>query len=164
MHEKKHFLSYRKRRHDAKIMCTYAHYVTLGSRCKRTSSSSEDEADTWPERPTRIQSYQLEPAWQDFESTRTSCQQQNCQNRQYGLVIKPFSSPQMIMYWSVFCIAMNGLKCLVWSMFLFSFFPFFQSASWSNMTDPWQNFSEAEFHIFLCTTIEIIIYCFQGCE
>ena len=34
---------------------------------------------------------------------------------------------------------------------------FFHSAAWSNMTDPWQNFSEAEFHIFLCTTIEIII-------
>ena len=33
------------------------------------------------------------------------------------------------------------------------------------MTDPWQNFSDAEFHIFPCTTIEIIIiYYFQGCE
>ena len=31
--------------------------------------------------------------------------------------------------------------------------------------DTWQNFSEAEFHIFLCTMIEIIIiYYFQGCE
>ena len=67
MHEKRHFLSYRKRRHDARIMCTYAHYVTLGSRCKMASSSSEDEADTWPERPTRIQPYQFKPVRQDSE-------------------------------------------------------------------------------------------------
>ena len=71
-----------------------------------------------------------------------------------GLVSKPFSSPQMIVYQSAFCIAMSWLKCLVWSMlFLFLFL----SATWSNITDPWQNFSEAEFHIFLCTTIEIIV-------
>ena len=31
------------------------------------SSSSEDEVDTLPERPTRIQPYQFEPARQDFE-------------------------------------------------------------------------------------------------
>ena len=30
-------------------------------------SSSEDETDTLPERPTRIQPYQFEPARQDFE-------------------------------------------------------------------------------------------------
>ena len=30
-------------------------------------SSSEDETDTLPERPTRIQRYQFEPARQDFE-------------------------------------------------------------------------------------------------
>ena len=35
MHENRHFLSYRKRRHDAK---NHAHYVTLGSRCKMASS------------------------------------------------------------------------------------------------------------------------------
>ena len=29
--------------------------------------SSEDETDTLPERPTRIQPYQFEPARQDFE-------------------------------------------------------------------------------------------------
>ena len=29
--------------------------------------SSEDETDTLPERPTRIQPYQFEPVWQDFE-------------------------------------------------------------------------------------------------
>ena len=52
-----------------------------------------------------------------WKSTRTSCQQQTCQNWQYGLVIKPFSSPQMIMYRLAFCIVMSRLKCLVWSMF-----------------------------------------------
>ena len=30
-------------------------------------SNSEDEANTWPERPTRIQPYQFEPVRQDFE-------------------------------------------------------------------------------------------------
>ena len=36
------------------------------------NSSSEDETDTLPERPTRIQPYQLEPVRQDFE--RVPCQ------------------------------------------------------------------------------------------
>ena len=45
----------------------YAYYVTLGSRCKMANSSSEDETDTLPERPTRIQPYQFEPVRQDFE-------------------------------------------------------------------------------------------------
>ena len=37
--------------------------------------SSEDETDTLPERPTRIQPYQFEPVRQDFERvTGTSCQ------------------------------------------------------------------------------------------
>ena len=31
------------------------------------NSSSEDETDTSPERPTRIQPYQFEPVRQDFE-------------------------------------------------------------------------------------------------
>ena len=31
------------------------------------NSSSEDETDTLPERPTRIQPYQFKPARQDFE-------------------------------------------------------------------------------------------------
>ena len=31
------------------------------------NSTSEDETDTLPERPTRIQPYQFEPARQDFE-------------------------------------------------------------------------------------------------
>ena len=49
--KKRHFLSYRKRCHDAQIMWPYA----------------EDETDTLPERPTRIQPYQFEPVRQDFE-------------------------------------------------------------------------------------------------
>ena len=60
---KKAFSVVPKRPLDAKIMCTYAHYVTLGSRCKMASSSSEDEADTWPERPTRIQPESVVPLW-----------------------------------------------------------------------------------------------------
>ena len=67
MHDKRHFLSYRNRRHDAKMTWPYAYYVTLGSRCKMANSSSEDETHTLPERPTRIQPYQFEPVRQDFE-------------------------------------------------------------------------------------------------
>ena len=67
MHEKRHFLSYRKRRHDAQIMWPYAYYVTLGSCCKMAKSSSEDETDTLPKISTRIQPYQFEPVRQDFE-------------------------------------------------------------------------------------------------
>ena len=50
-----------------KIMCTYAHYVTPGSRCKMASSISVDEADALPERPTTIQLYQLVSVRPDFE-------------------------------------------------------------------------------------------------
>ena len=64
---KGHSLSYRKRRHDAQITWPYAYYVTLGSHCKMANSSSEDDTDTLPERPTRIQPYQFEPVRQDFE-------------------------------------------------------------------------------------------------
>ena len=67
MHKKRHFLSYRKHRHDAQIMWPYAYYVTHGSHCKMANSSSEDKTDTLPKRPTRIQSYQFEPVRQDFE-------------------------------------------------------------------------------------------------
>ena len=91
MHKKSHFLSYRKHHHDAQILwpCLlyhsgeslqngqlelrvqitwpFAYYVTLGSCCKMANSSSEDETDTLPERPTRIQPYQFEPVRQDFE-------------------------------------------------------------------------------------------------
>ena len=67
MHEKRHFLSYQKHCHDAEITWPYAYYVTLGSRCKMANLSSEDETDTLPERPSRIQPYQFEPVRQDFE-------------------------------------------------------------------------------------------------
>ena len=63
----RHFLLYWKHRHDAQITWPYACYVTLGSCCKMANSSSEDETDTLPERPTRIQPYQFEPVRQDFE-------------------------------------------------------------------------------------------------
>ena len=43
------------------------YYITLGSHCNMANSSSEDETDTLPERPTRIQPYQFEPVRQDFE-------------------------------------------------------------------------------------------------
>ena len=67
MHEKRHFLSYWKCRYDAQITWPYAYYVTLGSRCKMANLSSEDETDTLPKRPTRIQPYQFEPVRQYFE-------------------------------------------------------------------------------------------------
>ena len=69
MHEqkKRHFLSYRKRRHDAQITWPYAYYVTLGSRCKMANLSSKDETDTLPERPTRIQPYQFDRRQAGFE-------------------------------------------------------------------------------------------------
>ena len=35
--------------------------------------SSEDETDTLPERPTRIQLYQFEPVRQDFERVPEHC-------------------------------------------------------------------------------------------
>ena len=65
--EKRPFLLYQKHRHDAQITWPYAYYVTLGSRCKMANSSSEDETDTFPKRPTMIQPYQFEPVRQDFE-------------------------------------------------------------------------------------------------
>ena len=71
--EKRYFLSSWKRCHDAQITWPYAYYVTLGSHCKMGNSSSEDETDTLPKRPTRIQPYQFEPAG-FWKSTRTSCQ------------------------------------------------------------------------------------------
>ena len=60
-------LSYQKHRHDTQITWPYAYYVTLGSRCKMASSSSKDDTDTLPERPTRIRPYQFEPVRQDFK-------------------------------------------------------------------------------------------------
>ena len=71
--KKRHFLLYLKCRHDAQSMWPCAYYVTLGSRCKMANSSSEDETDTLPERPTRIQPYQFEPVRQDFERVPEHC-------------------------------------------------------------------------------------------
>ena len=73
MHEKRHFLSYRKCCYDAQITWPYAYYVTLGSCCKMANSSSEDETDTLPKRPTRIQPYEFEPVRQDFERVPEQC-------------------------------------------------------------------------------------------
>ena len=63
MHEKGHFLSYQKRPNHVTI-CLLRH---SGESLKMANSSSEDETDTLPERPTRIQPYQFEPVRQDFE-------------------------------------------------------------------------------------------------
>ena len=45
MHENSHFLSYRKRCHDAE---NHAHYVTLGSRCKMASSHRVTDLEKIP--------------------------------------------------------------------------------------------------------------------
>ena len=109
MHEKRHFLLYWKHCHDAKIMCIY-HYMH--------TTSLWGVAAKWPARAPKMSWYLAESVWACqagfWKSTRTSCQQQNWK---YGLVSRPFSSPQVIMYWSAFCIVMGWLKCLVWLMF-----------------------------------------------
>ena len=92
MHEKRHFLLYRKRRHDAQITWPYAYYITLGSRCKMANLSSEDETDTLPERPTRIQPYQFEPVRQDFERV-------------------PEHRVSFDMWYSMGCVKSHSLKC-----------------------------------------------------
>ena len=75
MHEKRQFLSYRKRRHHAQITWPYAYYVTLGSRCEMANSSSEDETDTLPERPTRLHPLSVWACQAGFwKNTGTSCQ------------------------------------------------------------------------------------------
>ena len=85
MHEKGHFLSNRKCCHDAQIKWLYAYYVTLGSHCKMANSSSEDETDTLPERPTRIQPYQFEPVRQDFERVLEHCVSFETNPMQYSM-------------------------------------------------------------------------------
>ena len=75
MHEKRHFLSHRKRRHDAQITWPYAYYVTLGSRCKMANSSSKDETDILPERPSKDTAVSIWACQAGFwKSTGTSCQ------------------------------------------------------------------------------------------
>ena len=75
MHEKGHFLSYRKHRHDAQIAWPYAYYVTLGSRCKRANSSSEDKTGTFPRethKDTAVSVWACQAGF--WKSTGTSCQ------------------------------------------------------------------------------------------
>ena len=75
MYEKRYFLSYRKHRHDAQITWPYAYYVTLGSRCKMANSSSEDETDTLPERPSKDTAVSVWACQAGFwKSSGTSCQ------------------------------------------------------------------------------------------
>ena len=104
-------------------MCTYAHYVTLHG---ESLQNGQLELRSWSwysaretHKDTALSVWACQAGF--WKSTRTLCQQQNCQNLQYGLVNKPFSSPQMIMYRSAFCIAMSRLKCLVWPMFFVCF-------------------------------------------
>ena len=66
MHEKKAFSVVLKVSSWRPNHVTICLYVTVGSRCKMANSSSEDDTDTSPERPTRIQPYQFEPVRQDF--------------------------------------------------------------------------------------------------
>ena len=47
--------------------CDHMLTTSLWGVCKMSNSSSEDETDTLPKRPTRIQPYQFEPVRQDFE-------------------------------------------------------------------------------------------------
>ena len=75
MHEKRHFLSYWKHRHDAQITWPYAYCVTLGSCCKIANSSSEDETDTLPQethKDTAISVWACQAGF--WKSTGTSCQ------------------------------------------------------------------------------------------
>ena len=51
MHEKRHFLSYRKRRHDAQITWPYAYHATLGGRCKMANSAPKTKLILCPRDP-----------------------------------------------------------------------------------------------------------------
>ena len=53
------------RRPNHVTICLLRH---SGESCKMANSSSEDETDTLPERPARIQPYQFQPARQYFET------------------------------------------------------------------------------------------------
>ena len=50
MHENRHFLSYESVAMTLKIMCTYAHYVTLGSRFKMASNHRVTDLEKCPVR------------------------------------------------------------------------------------------------------------------
>ena len=49
------------------------------------NSSSKDETDTLPERPTRIQLYQSEPVRQDFERVPEHCVSFETNPMQYSM-------------------------------------------------------------------------------
>ena len=73
--KKRHFLSYRKRCHDAQIMWPYAYYVTLGSLCKMAILSSERQ--NWcfareTHKDTAVSVWACQAGF--WKSTRTSCQ------------------------------------------------------------------------------------------
>ena len=97
MHEEKKAVSVvPKASHDAQITWPYAYCVTLGSLCKMANSSSKDETDTLPKRPTRIQPYQLKPVRQDFER-----------------VLEHVSFEANPMWYSMGFVKSHSLKCLL---------------------------------------------------
>ena len=69
MHEKRHFLSYRKRRHDAQMTDHISYTTSLWGVAAKwpTRAPKMKLIPCLPERPTRIQPYQFEPVRQDFE-------------------------------------------------------------------------------------------------
>ena len=80
MHEKRHFLLYRKRHHDAQITWPYAYYVTLGSHCKMANSSSELRRWNWyfareTHKDTAVSVWACQAGF--WKSTGTSCQLQH---------------------------------------------------------------------------------------
>ena len=52
-----------------------------------SNSNSEDETDTLPVRPTRIQPYQFEPVRQDFERVPEHCVSFEANPMRYSIVI-----------------------------------------------------------------------------
>ena len=112
MLEKRHFLLYRKRRHDAQITWPYAHYVTLGSCCKMANSSSKDETNTLPERPTRIQLYQFEPVRQDFERVPEHCVSFEANPMWYSMEFMKSHSLKCSLHKGAWCGAARKSACL----------------------------------------------------
>ena len=112
MHEKRHFLLYRKRHHYAQITWPYAYYITLGSRCKMANLSSKDETDTLPERPTRIQPYQFEPVRQDFERVLEHCVSFEANPMQHSMGFAKSHSLKCSLHKWMWCGAARKSDCL----------------------------------------------------
>ena len=76
MHEKRHFLSYRKRRHDAQIKWPYAYYVTLGTESLQNGQLEFRRRNWYFARETH--KYTAVSVWTCqagfWKSTGTSCQ------------------------------------------------------------------------------------------